>query len=58
MDLIFSERPEEILLTPSLSVDPWLIVFVPGAVFLRTRFFCKYPEKVIFFVLKKDMTVV
>ena len=53
MDHIFSESPEEILLTPSLSVDPWLIVFVPGAVFLRTRFFCKYPEKVNFLFQRK-----
>lgn len=57
MDLIFSETPEEILLSPSLSVDPWLIVFVPGAVFLRTRFFCNIRRRWFFF-WEKNMTVV
>lgn len=52
MDLIFSETPEEILLSPSLSVDPWLIVFVPGAVFLRTRFFCNIRRRWFFFEKK------
>lgn len=41
----FPASPEEILLTPSLSVDPWLITFVPGAVFFKDLFFFSHPEK-------------
>ncbi len=54
--LHFSVSPEEILLTPSLSVDPWPITFVPGAFFLWTLFF-HHLEKVIF-CSKKGLTVV
>ena len=52
--LHFSVSPEEILLTPSLSVDPWPITFVPSAFFLWTRFFSQSGEG----DLKSKLTVV
>lgn len=51
----FPASPEEILLTPSLSVDPWLITFVPGAVFFKDLFFFHIRRRTIFVFLSWEL---